>query len=129
MLEKLMNPSTLTEPVAALAYSLGPEPKDMSMDLSKNTQIILRRFKTLNCVTAGQVMSIGMFQSDFGGLDHAKTAMKAVMADNLVAEGPHGTYMLTSAGAEALSKSTFTQKSLLQSRMRSFSRPPVNKLQ
>ena len=45
MLEKLMNPSTLTEPVAALAYSSGPEPKDMSMDLSKNTQIILHRFK------------------------------------------------------------------------------------
>ena len=99
------------------------------MDLSKEMQIILYRCKSMNCVNEGQTISLGMFDSDFGGRDLAADAMKTAVGSNIVNEGRNNTYVLTGIGAEALAKSVYTPKTFKQGNFRQNTRPPVNKLQ
>ena len=97
------------------------------MDLSSDMQAVLQRCKSMNCINEGQAISLGTFDSDFGGRSNVVGTMKALVDAKLIVNGPSGTYLLTRAGAEAMLSSVVAQKN--QVKARQYGRPPVNKLQ
>ena len=99
------------------------------MELSSDMQIVLQRCKSMNCITEGQALSLGTFDSEFGGRNNVIAAMKAMVVANLIVNGPSGTYLLTRSGADVLLSPAFARKNNPQSKARQYGRPPVNKLQ
>ncbi len=102
------------------------KPEGVKMETSK---IILFRCRAMNCINQGQAVSIGSFESDFGGRNEATAALGEMVLANLLSKGTSGTYLLTQAGADAISTSVLSQENFVQSRSKQFRRPPVNKLQ
>ena len=73
------------------------------MQSPENTNLVLRRCKTMNCVYEGQSFSIGIMDGELGGRETTEATLKTMTAAKLVSPGQHGTYVLTGAGAEAIS--------------------------
>ena len=99
------------------------------MELSEKVQAVLHRCKLMNCINEGQAVSIGSFESGSEGREDVTATIESMVASELMAKGTKGTYLLTSAGAAAISAAVFTPKSHLRSMSKQYGRPPINKLQ
>ena len=73
------------------------------MENSENTDLVLRRCRFMNCVQEGQTFSLGIMDSELGGRPTTEATMKSMSAAGLLSAGRHGTYVLTSSGAQAVS--------------------------
>ena len=69
----------------------------------ENTNLVLYRCKTMNCVNAGQAFSAGALHSELGGRESTDATIKEMVAANLISLGAHGTFVLTGDGATAIS--------------------------
>ena len=99
------------------------------MELTQDMQLVLQRCRSMNCINEGQALSLGTFDSDFGGRNAVLATIEAMVAAKLIVGGPSGAYLLTSAGADILLSPAFVRKNSSQSKARQYGRPPINKLQ
>jgi hypothetical protein len=96
------------------------------MDLSLNAQLLLDRCKTMNCLYAGQSISLRSFANICGGDEPTTKATDELIGHSFFIKSATGTYTLTEAGAGAIKSTTASIKD--RSHAKRAERPPINKI-
>ena len=96
------------------------------MELSLNAQLLLDRCKIMNCIYAGQSISLRSFANICGGEEPTTTATDELIAHSFFVKSTTGTYKLTEAGADAIKSTTASFKD--RSNAKRAARPPINRM-
>ena len=82
---------------------------------TENTNLVLYRCKTMNCVYEGQAFSVRALHGELGGREATDATITAMVDAHLISHGANGTFILTGAGAAAISELPVKRRSYTKS--------------